>query len=141
MILVILIYVIHCNHNKKVVGKLKDELGGKLMTEFVGLRPKMYSYTGEKLGKRAKGVKKEVLKKTISHDDYRDCLLNQVMFKRNMTQPRSYAHWIYGEVTKKIALSPLDTKRYILEDGCATLAFGHKDIPKEFADLGGGAET
>ena len=111
---------LYSNHNKKVVGKFKDELGGKLMTEFVGLRLKVYSYTGEKSGKRAKGVKKEVLKKTISHDDYRDCLLNQVVFNRDMTQLRSYAHRIYGEVTKKIALSPLDTKRYILEDGCAT---------------------
>ena len=60
--------------NNKVVGKFKDELGGKIMTEFIGLRPKMYSYTGEETGKRAKGVKKSVLKKTIDHGDYRDCL-------------------------------------------------------------------
>ena len=70
-------------------------------------------------------MKKVVLKKTISHDDYRDCLLHQVVFKRDMTQLRIYAHRIHGEVMKKIALSPLDTKRYILKDGCATLAFGH----------------
>ena len=63
------------------------------------------------------------------------CLIIQVVFRRDMTQLRSYAHRIYGEVMKKIALSPLDTKRYILEDGCATLAFGQKDIPKGFADL------
>ena len=61
--------------NKKVIGKFKDELGGKVMTEFVGIRPKMYSYTGEESGKRAKGVKKSVLKKTITHNDYRTCFV------------------------------------------------------------------
>ena len=44
--------------NKKIIGKFKDELGGKVMTEFIGIRPKMYSYVGEESGKRAKGVKK-----------------------------------------------------------------------------------
>ena len=62
--------------NKKVIGKFKDEFGGRLMTEFVGIRAKMYSYTGEESGKRAKGVKRSVLRKTISHD-YRTCLLEK----------------------------------------------------------------
>ena len=55
------------NTNKKIIGKFKDELGGKQMTEFIGISPKMYSYVGEDSGKRAKGVKKSVLKKTITH--------------------------------------------------------------------------
>ena len=42
---------LYSNHNRKVVGKFKDEQGRKLMTAFVGLRPKMYSYTGESQGK------------------------------------------------------------------------------------------
>ena len=120
----------YCTTNKKVVGKFKDELGGKIMTEFVGLRPKMYSYHGEESGKRAKGVKKSVLKKTITHDDYRACLCEQKIFQRNMTGLRSYDHQIYGETVRKVALSPLDTKRYILQDGKTTLAFGHRDIPE-----------
>ena len=94
------------------------------MTEFIGLRPKMYSYTCERSGKRAKGVQKSVLKKTIDHDDYRNCLLKQEVYNRDMTHLRSYRHIIYGD---KIALSPLDTKRYI-DDGITTLAFGHKGI-------------
>ena len=115
--------------NKKVIGKFKDELGGKVMTEFVGIRPKMYSYAGEESGKRAKGVKKSVLKKTISHEDYKTCLLEKKVYSRDMPGLRSYKHTIHGETVHKIALAPLDTKRYILEDGITTLAFGHKDIP------------
>ena len=115
--------------NKKVIGKFKDELGGKVVTEFVGIRPKMYSYTGEESGKRAKGVKKSVLKKTITHNDYRTCLFEKEVFHRDMPGLRSYNHVIKGETVRKVALAPLDTKRYILEDGITTLAFGHKDIP------------
>ena len=120
---------LYSTNNKKVIGKFKDELGGKVMTEFVGIRPKMYSYTGEESGKRAKGVKKSVLKKTITHNDYRTCLFEKVVFHRDMPGLRSYNHVIKGETVTKIALSPLDTKRYILADGITTLAFGHKDIP------------
>ncbi len=115
--------------NKKVVGKFKDELGGKIMTEFVGLRPKMYSYCGEESGKRAKGVRKSVLKNTITHDDFRNCLLEQKVYSRKMPGLRSYKHKIHGEVVNKVALAPLDTKKYILPGGIATLAHGHKDIP------------
>ena len=114
--------------NKKIIGKFKDELGGKVMTEFIGIRPKMYSYVGEESGKRAKGVKKSVLCKTISHDDYRTCLLEKKVYARDMPGLRSRAHTIYGETVHKVALAPLDTKRYIL-DGISTLAFGHVDIP------------
>ena len=117
--------------NKKVIGKMKDELGGRLMTEFIGLRPKMYSYDGEDSGKRAKGVKKSVLKKTLTHEDYKKCLLDKKVFSRDMSGLRSYKHTIHGETVHKVALAPLDTKRYILDDGISTLAFGHVDIPTE----------
>ena len=114
--------------NKKV-GKFKDELGGKVLTEFIGLRPKMYSYVGEESGKRAKGVKKSVLRKSITHYDYKKCLLNREVFHRDMPGLRSYHHVIKGETVHKVALAPLDTKRYILDDGISTLAFGYVDIP------------
>ena len=114
--------------NKKV-GKFKDELGGKVLTEFIGLRPKMYSYAGEDSGKRAKGVKKSVLRKSITHDDYRSCLFEKEVFHRDMPGLRSYHHVIKGETVHKVALAPLDTKRYILPDGISTLAFGHVGIP------------
>ncbi|XP_065193177.1 uncharacterized protein LOC135824374 [Sycon ciliatum] len=114
--------------NKKVVGKFKDELGGKSMVEFVGLRSKMYSYIGQESAKRAKGVRKAVLANTITHKDYVDALLSHRVSARPMTGLRSHCHTVYEEVTTKVALSPFDCKRYILDDGMATLAYGHKDI-------------
>ena len=120
---------LYSDENKKIIGKFKDELGGKVMTEFIGIRPKMYSYVGEESGKRAKGVKKSVLRKTITHDDYRTCLLEKRVYARDMPGLRSYHHVIKGETVHKVALAPLDTKRYILDDGISTLAFGHESIP------------
>ena len=64
--------------NKKVIGLMKDELGGAIMTEFVALRPKLYSY--KKLNgsedKKCKGIKKCIVKKTLTFEDYKTCLLN-----------------------------------------------------------------
>ena len=64
--------------NKEVVGSMKDELGGKIITEFVILRPKTYSYLTDdgKRDKKAKGTKKCVIKKMIKINDYKKCLFN-----------------------------------------------------------------
>ena len=64
--------------NKKVIRLMKDELGGKIITEFVTLRPKTYSYLTDdgKEHKKAKGTKKRVIKKMIKFNDYKKCLLN-----------------------------------------------------------------
>ena len=64
--------------NKKVIGLMKDELGGKIMTEFVALRPKTYSYLTDDFeeDKKAKGTKKCVIKRRLKFSDYKDCLLN-----------------------------------------------------------------
>ena len=59
--------------NKKVIGLMKDELGGGIITEFVALRPKTYSYmTNEFIEmKKAKGTKKCVIKKMLKFEDYK----------------------------------------------------------------------
>ena len=58
--------------NKKVIGLMKDECGGKQISEFVGLRAKMYSYKlDEKEEKKAKGVKKNVIKKDMGITCYK----------------------------------------------------------------------
>ena len=52
--------------NKKVIGLMKDELGGKIMKECIGLRPKCYSYLTDdgNVDKKAKGTKKMCDKKS-----------------------------------------------------------------------------
>ena len=106
---------------------MKDECGGKQITEFVGLRAKMYSYkVDETEEKKAKGVKKNVIKKDISFDDYYKCLTrekNPVYRKMNLI--RSHNHEIYSETINKIALSADDDKRVISNDGISTRTHGH----------------
>ena len=62
--------------NKKVLGMFKDEVGGKDIDEFAGLRAKLYSYKMQEgdESKKCKGVKKSVVKKSITHEDYKKCL-------------------------------------------------------------------
>ena len=56
-----------------MIGKFKDEAAGVPICEFVGLRSKMYSYikNNKKGGKKAKGIKKNVIKKDIQHENYK----------------------------------------------------------------------
>ena len=116
--------------NKKVLGKMKDECGGTPIKEYVGLRPKMYSIITENQSiKKAKGVKKYVIKKEITHENYKQSLFNKETFRHEMNMLRSYDHQIYSIHMNKISLSPLDTKRWIANDGINTLAYGHHRIP------------
>jgi len=107
----------------------KDEVGGKQIEEFVGLRSKLYSYqmAGEDY-KKCKGVKKSTVKKTITHDDYKDCLFSKSEQIRKMNVIRSHRHDIYTEEVNKVALSADDDKRAIMEDGVHTLAYGHYSL-------------
>ena len=117
--------------NKKVLGKMKDEAAGKIIKEFVGLRAKLYSYKmyeGEKEIKKCKGIKKQVVESSISHEDYKTCLLTGKEQLRKQNILRSYSHEVYTEEVNKVALSALDDKRYILSDGIHTLAWGHYKI-------------
>ena len=88
----------------------------------------MYAYSGEESGKRAKGVQKSVLHKTISFEDYKACLAREETTARTMTSLRSHQHHIFGETTVKTALSPFDSKRYLMADGVSTYPYGHKAI-------------
>ena len=116
--------------NKKVLGMFKDEAAGKNIMEFVGLRAKLYSYKMEEgeENKRCQGVKKRVVENTITHEDYKTCLLTGKEQLRKQNILRSYGHEIYTEEVNKIALSAADDKRHILSDGVHTLAWGHYKI-------------
>ena len=113
--------------NKKVVGMFKDEAGGKIISEFVGLRPKLYAYKMHegKEEKRCKGVKKAVVTRSINFEDYKTCLFTGKPQTRTMNVIRSHRHELFTEEINKIALSANDDKRVILEDGIHTLAYGH----------------
>ena len=113
--------------NKKVLGMFKDEAGGKIIKEFVGLRAKLYSYKMFE-GEESKGIKKQVVEKSITHEDYKTCLFTGKEQLRKMNIIRSYEHEVYTEEVNKVALSAEDDKRYISSDGMHTMAWGHYKI-------------
>ena len=92
--------------NKKVIGLMKDELEGKIITEFVTLRPKTYSYSTDngKEDKKAKGTKKCVIKRTIKFDDYKNCLLKDEVILKSQQRFISKKHDVYTENINKIVL-------------------------------------
>ena len=99
--------------NKKAIGLMKGELGGKIMTEFVALRPKTYSYLTVdcKEDKKAKGTKKCVIKRRRKFGDYKDCLLNNEIILKSQQRFKSERHDVYTEEINKIALRSNDNKR------------------------------
>ena len=116
--------------NKKVLGMFKDEVAGKIIDEFLGLRAKLYSYKmfeGEE-SKKCKGVKKSVVENNISYEDYKNCLLTRKEKLQKMNIIKSHGHVLFTEEINKIALSSKDDKRHILEDGIHTLALGNYRI-------------
>ena len=116
--------------NKKVIGLIKDELGGKIMTEFVALRPKIYFY--KKLDaskdKKCKAIKKCVVKKTLTFEDYKTCLFNDSTDYRSQIMFRSAKYEVHTIKVNKVALNRDDDKRIPRKDGISTFARGHKDL-------------
>ena len=116
--------------NKKVIGLMKDELGGRVRTEFIALRPKLYTYKNLSGGgdKKCKGVKKCILKRTLSFIYYKHCLFSssenayrkQLMFRNRL-------HEVHNVEVNKVALIRDDNKRIVQSNGVSTLAHGHKD--------------
>ena len=80
--------------NKKVTGLMKDELGGKVITDFAALRLKTYSYLTDdcKEDKKAKGTKKCVIKRMIKVNVYKNCLLKDEVVLKSQQRFRSKGH-------------------------------------------------
>ncbi len=117
------------NDNKKVVGKFKDETCSKPIKEFVGLRSKMYSFTvGNTEKKTAKGVSRSVKENLIKHEDYKSVLFNSTEKTHNMNAIRSCEHKLMTVSTNKKSLSCFNDKRYTLDDGISSYAYGHYNI-------------
>ena len=108
----------------KVIGKMKDEMCGKVVDEFVGLKSKMYSLITiddvEKI--RAKGINTK-----LKHGEFVDVLDNKKIIRHNMKRIQSKRHRLGTYNVSKVFLSCLDDKRYILDDGRSSHSCFHKD--------------
>ena len=106
--------------------ELHEECGTPI-EECVCLRPKMYCImkADEKNIKKAKGVKRSVVKKQIKHEQYKETLFGTEQLWQGMNILRSEGHEIYGMHVNKISLSPFDSKRWIADDGINTNAYGY----------------
>ena len=111
--------------NKKLIGKMKDEFKGKIISEFVGLKSKMYALIGvdNKKVTKAKGVNKK-----LEHKEFVNVLFNKKVIRHNMKRIQSKLHRTGTYDVCKISLSCFDDKRYVLDDGVNTLAYFCKDI-------------
>ena len=95
--------------NKKVIGLFKDELAGKIMTEFCALRAK---------------TKKCIIKGEFMFENYKDPLFNDHVIIKSQQRFKSYNHKVYTEEVNKIALSSNDDKRIQTFDRVTTYPYG-----------------
>ena len=112
--------------NKKVIGMFKDELGGKIMTDFCALRGTAYAYKldDDTEMKKAKGTKKPIVKREITFKNYGDALFNDEVITRSQPRFRSDHHKVYTEEVNKIVLSSNDDKRIQPFDKVTTFPYG-----------------
>ncbi|XP_071651462.1 uncharacterized protein [Temnothorax longispinosus] len=119
--------------NEKVPGLMKDKNHGAIMTEFVGIRAKMYALRvdGKKDTNEIKSeIKSNVVAKEITFDDYTLCLRDEIEMTRQQSSVKSELDEVHYTITNtKIALNPYDDKRYIVPNSTETLPWGHYEIP------------
>ena len=112
--------------NKKVIGKFKDEMNGKIMIENYNARAKTYAFKldDDKETKRAKGTKKCVIKKDLTFENYKESVLKNKIIIRSQLRFKSDHHNVYTEEIDKIAISSNDDKRLQTFDGITTYPIG-----------------
>ena len=112
--------------NKKVTGLFKDELGGKIMKEFYARRAKTYAYLmdDDTEKKKAKGVKRCVIKCRLMFENYKDSLFNNKTILKSQLRFKSDHHNVYTEEVNKIALNSNDDKRLQTFDRVTTYPYG-----------------
>ena len=103
--------------NKKVIGKMKKEFKGKIISEFVGLKSKMYSLISVD---NEEVTKAKRVNKKLKHKEFVNVLLNKKVIKHNMKRIQSKLHRIGTYDVCKISLSCFGNKRYVLDDGVNT---------------------
>ena len=115
----------------KIVGKFKDELGGRCIDSFCALNPKCYSYTrqlpdGVKNTKKCKGVSSVVVKKEITHEDFKNTLATGATLLRNTMSFRSVRQQMYTVAQSKKALTTFYDKLQ-MQDAYTNLPYGYID--------------
>ena len=113
--------------NKNVIGQMKDEYGGAIIAQFIGLKSKMYSI------KKINGSESSTTKGVNiarEFNEFKDILLNKKVIRHKMKRIQAKKHKIGAYEIDKISLSCFDDKRYVLDDGVNTLAYFHKDCNK-----------
>lgn len=124
---------LHSTNGMRRPGLFKDEAGGRIITEFVGLRSKMYSFKVDGEGgrveenKTAKGVKASVIKRQLHHEDYKNCLFEQNQLEHDFNHITSKSHSVVTAHKRKISLSPFDDKRFLLNN-VKSLPYGSQQI-------------
>ena len=119
--------------NKKVPGKMKDELNGEALLEFVGLRAKSYAFRKQendeiKEEKKLKGIQKCVVKTNINFEHYKAALMDRKTHIASTCSLRSHLHEIRTLAINKVATGPYDDKRYLMNDGISSIPYGHYSI-------------
>lgn len=111
--------------NKQIPGYFKDEMSGDIISEFVGLRAKLYCIDSRNtLIKKAKGVKKCIVKK-LDIKKYKNALLYDKSYRDTMYFIRSLNHTLYTQKVNKLVLNASDDKRQLFNDSFSTLPWGH----------------
>ena len=113
--------------NKKIIGLMKDELGGKIITEFVTLRPKTYSFLTDdgKENKKAKGTKKCIIKNKIKINDYKKCLFSDELILKSQQRFISKKQDVSTENVDKITLSNNDDERIVSSNKIGSYPYGY----------------
>ena len=126
--------IIHLELKQDLIVKCLECLRMKLVgSRFLNLLVGELNYTFTKCLmalkiKKGKGVAKNVTKRSIQFDDYRECLFSRKKQHRKMNVIRRHCHEIYTDEINKIALSSDDDKRVIMANGIQTLAYGHTNL-------------
>eukprot|EP00438_Fugacium_kawagutii_P007257 Skav211577 [mRNA] locus=scaffold2228:403820:405304:+ [translate_table: standard] len=118
--------------NKKVLGKFKCETNGKIITGFIGLRPKCYAFKihGEKKEhKKCKGVAKNTVKRCMKYEEYDKVLETNEVVNKTFNSIRSKNHQIFSLTTTKVGLTSYENKRYWTST-VDSLAYGHCRIKR-----------
>ena len=122
--------------NKKVLGKFKDELGGKIISELCCLKAKTYSYKldDDSECKKAKGTKKCIVKRHIIFDNYLDTLFKTTKLLKTQYTFKSDHHTLYTQKLNKIALNFFDDKTIQCNDKISTYPYGYFDNTSNIID-------